>query len=93
MMIMAPPQHGHGQVVRAAGVAVCVGERGRVLGQQLAADGDRLSTSPCGQEAEMADAHKAARQHMQQKPAQEFVGRDASSCASCCRARNPSIGM
>ena len=24
----------------------------------------------------MADAHKAARQHMQQKPAQEFVGRN-----------------
>ncbi len=29
-----------------------------------------------GKEAEVADAHKAARQHMQQKPAQEFVGGD-----------------
>ena len=58
-------------------LAVCVGERGLVsLGEQLAADGDELSPSPCGQKAEMADAHKATRQHMQQEPTQEFVGRD-----------------
>ena len=43
---------------------------------QLVADGKQLSPSPRGQKAEMADAHKATRQHMQQEPTQEFVGRD-----------------
>jgi hypothetical protein len=46
------------------------------LRQQLAADGNELSPAPLGKKTEVADADKATWYHMQQKPAQEFVGRD-----------------
>src|SRR5665213_873892 len=72
-----------------AGGTVPVGRRARVVGvgrcswsrdvdrtrEQLEAEWQQLSTSSVGEEAEVADAHEAARQQVEQEAAQELVER------------------
>ena len=77
MMIMRPPQHGHG----------CEGVCGSLLpsaasavlalrlwnGEQLTCPGDVLGTLAAGEEAVVANAMEAAREHMDQEAADELA--------------------
>ena len=75
MMIMRPPQHGQG-----CGVAVL--DRRRRLGsawehwhgEQLAGSRDVVGAGAVGEQAVVADAVEAVRQHMDQEAADELVG-------------------
>ena len=43
--------------------------------EQVETEGKKFRSSPVGQKAEVADTHKAARQHVEQKAAQELIDR------------------
>ena len=45
--------------------------------QQFEADGQQLSATAVGEEAEVADANEATREQMEQEAAQKLIGRQA----------------
>src|SRR5215510_1915873 len=75
MMIMRPPQHGHGvaSVSEAAGSSIvrCQGS-----GEQLAGLGQVLLSGGAGEQAVVADAMEAFRQDVQQKAADKLGRRE-----------------
>ncbi len=78
-MIIRPPQHGHWRAGEGRfGLAVRLGARalGRGLGrgEQLADALDVVGSNRAGEQAVVADAVEAARQHVQEKAADELGG-------------------
>src|SRR5271165_1777680 len=77
-MIIRPPQHGHRRKDDWLSVAVGVGGRaiGRDFGrgEQLADALDVVRANRAGEQAVVADAVEAARQHVQEKAADELAG-------------------
>src|SRR5206468_826719 len=59
---------GRGRCARWCGTGNCIG-------QELFAERNKFTAAPTGQEAVVADAHEAARQHMKKKSTQELIDR------------------
>ena len=78
MMIIRPPQHGHRRAGEGGlGLAVCLGGRrwaGLGRGEQLSGALDVAGANRAGEQAVVADAVEAARQHVQEKAADELGG-------------------
>ena len=79
MMIMRPPQQGHGRgKICCSSVAVALSVsgslRGRRCGEQLAGAFDVGRAVGIGEQAVVADAVQAFRQDMHEEPADELVG-------------------
>ena len=88
MMIMRPPQQGHGVAStdcgRVIGGSLVLGIGGGARGdcQKLARLRDVLGARAAGEQAVVADAVEALRQHVEQEAADELVRRRASwSCS------------
>ena len=77
MMIMRPPQHGHGSEASAArSASASAGSLWRLgHGEQLAGAGDVVGAAAVGEQAIVADAVEAAGQHVDEEAADELVAR------------------
>jgi hypothetical protein len=74
-----------------AGDAVRAGTVGGT-GEQQEAEWQQLGASSVGKEAEVADAHEAARQQLEQEAAQELIGPAESAGAACWHGRSLASG-
>ena len=79
MMIMRPPQHGHGRGSTRGSSARCFGRLGllwaRRHGEQLASVRNVCGSVAAGEQPIVSDAMEALRQHVDQEAPDELVGR------------------
>ena len=93
MRAIVPPQCGQSQPQEGLGSEVAgVAERVSGAGlQQLPAERQEFTAAPIGEEAAEANAHKAARQGVEQEAPQELFGGDRHQ-PLLARAHSPSSG-